>query len=94
MNIQPTYTEQLVQKGQQLLQEGKYKAAGKKFAAALKLDECAPIRNNLALAAFMDARHLQWTTGNYPTANWIKLLMKRRGTKRPAGAWRRKAIFV
>ncbi len=53
MSIEPTYTEKLVQEGQRLLQEGKFKAAEKTFAAALKLDECAPIRNNMALAAFM-----------------------------------------
>lgn len=53
MDIQKTYTEKLVQEGQQLLQEGKFKAAEKAFAAALKLDECAPIRNNMALAVFM-----------------------------------------
>lgn len=50
---QNNYAEKLVAEGQKLLQRGQFKDAEIKFAAALKLDECAPIRNNLALAVFM-----------------------------------------
>ncbi|MGI9952908.1 tetratricopeptide repeat protein [Moorellaceae bacterium AZ2] len=45
--------EQLVEKGQKLLEKGDFKSAAQTFAAALKEDETVPIRNNLALSLFM-----------------------------------------
>lgn len=42
-----------MEKGKELLDTGDFRAAQKAFAEALELDEAAPIRNNLALAAFM-----------------------------------------
>ncbi|WP_207545208.1 tetratricopeptide repeat protein [Desulfoscipio geothermicus] len=45
--------EELAEKGKELLDTGDFRAAQKAFAEALELDEAAPIRNNLALAAFM-----------------------------------------
>ncbi len=45
--------EELTKKGRELLNMKDFRAAQKAFAEALELEESTPIRNNLALAAFM-----------------------------------------
>jgi len=45
--------EELTEKGKELLDKGDFRAAQNAFAEALEVDEATPIRNNLALAAFM-----------------------------------------